>query len=136
MTFPVVDGYRAMELGSPGDMRMLLNGLVLDGAKRATAGLRAEYAEEDEEVEAVGERLALVDDELNRIGLIEVTRVDLTTFGEVTWEFARAEGEGFTDLADWRDAHKRFWLREGVEVTDATEVTCIYFELVPPGDDM
>lgn len=131
MAFPVVDGYRTMELGSPGEMRRRLNGLVLDGTKRATAGLRAEYAEENEPVEAVGERMALVDDDLNRLGLIEVTRVDPTTFGEVTWEFAQAEGEGFTDLADWRDAHKRFWLREGVDVTDATEVVCIYFDLAP-----
>jgi uncharacterized protein YhfF len=130
MTFPVKDGYRTMELGSPGAQRSLLNGLVLDGSKRATAGLLAEYVEEGEPVESVGERLALVDDDLNRLGLIEVTRVDITTLGEVTWDFAQTEGEGFTDLADWREAHERFWRGEGVEVTDATEVTCIYFNLV------
>jgi hypothetical protein len=37
--WPRVDGLRAMELGAPGGMRQWLNGLVLAGRKRATAGL-------------------------------------------------------------------------------------------------
>ena len=130
MTFRVVDGYRTMELGTPGEGRSQLNALVLGGDKRATAGLLAQYAEEDEPVESVGERLVLVDDHLNRLGLIEVTRVDITTLAEVTWDFAQTEGEDFTDLADWRQAHEGFWIGQGVDVTDATEVTCIYFDLV------
>ncbi|HYI32911.1 MAG TPA: ASCH domain-containing protein [Glaciibacter sp.] len=130
MTFPVVDGYRTIELGSPGEGRSLLNRLVLDGIKRATAGLVADYAEEDEPVESVGERLVLVDDDLNRLGLIEVTRVDIVPLCEVTWDFAQAEGEGFTDLADWREAHESFWISKGVDITDTTQVTCIYFDLV------
>jgi uncharacterized protein YhfF len=84
-------------------------------------------------VESVGERLVLVDDDLNRLGLIEVTRVDILPLAEVTWEFAQAEGEGFTDLADWREAHESFWISRGVEVTDATQVTCIYFDLIEKG---
>jgi len=130
MTFPVVDGYRSIELGSPGAQRSLLNGLVLNGSKRATAGLLTDYAEQDEPVESVGERLVLVDDDLNRLGLIEVTRVDILPLSDVTWDFAQAEGEGFTDLADWREAHESFWISQGVEITDATQVTCIYFDLV------
>jgi len=39
---------RALELGTPGEMRTWLNGLVIDGRKRATAGLLSEYVEEQE----------------------------------------------------------------------------------------
>ncbi len=132
MTFPMVDGYRTLELGTPGAMRAELNRLVLQGQKRATAGLAAEYLEEDEPIESVGERLALVDDDLNRIAIIEVTEVVPTTFGEVTWDFAQAEGEGFADLADWREQHRRYWASVGREIEDSTLLACIYFEVVRP----
>ncbi len=131
----MVDGYRTMELGTPGEGRRHLNALVLAGKKQATAGLLAEYVKEGEPVESVGERLVLVDDDQNRLGLIEVTRADILPLGEVTWEFGQAEGEGFTDLADWRQAHESYWASQGVEVTDATEVTCIYFQLVDRAEE-
>ena len=138
MTFPTVDGLRTMELGSPGGLRAHLNDCVLNGTKRATAGLLSEYLTENEPWEHVGERLVLVDDDSKPLGVIEVTRVEETTFAEVTWEFAQAEGEGFTDLEDWRRAHRDYWLTEGEQVTDDTPVLCIYFELVardyPPRD--
>ena len=95
MTFPTVDGLRTMELGSPGGLRAHLNDCVLNGTKRATAGLPSEYIAESEPWEHVGERLVLVDDDSKPLGVIEVTRVEETTFAEVTWEFAQAEGEGF-----------------------------------------
>jgi uncharacterized protein YhfF len=73
-----VDGLRALELGTPGDLRAELNGLVLDGRKRATAGLLAEYAEEQEELEHVGERLALEEwrDRHRRYWAAQGTQVD------------------------------------------------------------
>jgi len=52
MRFPVIGGLRALELGTPGPMRERLNGLVLAGTKRATAGTLEEY--EDNELEEVG----------------------------------------------------------------------------------
>ena len=64
MSFPVVDGLRTMEFGSPGQMRDWLNDLVLSGRKVGTFGLVDEYVEEDEPVEEVGERLCVVDDDL------------------------------------------------------------------------
>ena len=48
MTWPRVDGMRSLELGSPGEMRARLNGLVVEGRKRATAGLVEEYEREGE----------------------------------------------------------------------------------------
>jgi len=125
---PVVDGLRALELGTPGPMRARLNELVLAGLKRATAGTADEYG--DEAFEHVGERLALVDDDLTKVGEVEVTATELTTFGAVPWSFAQAEGEGDASIHQWREGHRRFWSDEGVSVTDDLAVFLIYFSLV------
>lgn len=90
--WPRVNGMRSMELGTPDGIRAELNSLVLAGRKTATTGLLAEYAEESEELELPGERLALVDDDGGFVAAIEITGVEVTTFGAVTWEHARAEG--------------------------------------------
>lgn len=137
MAFPRVDGLRALELGTSGsELQRELNALVLAGEKRATAGLLSEYADEGEELETVGEEQYLVDAEGRAIARIRYTRVDVVPFAEVTWEFAQAEGEGFTDIDDWRSAHRRYWQREsGIDVTDEEPVVCLWFEVlvtVPP----
>ena len=132
--WPRVDGLRALELGTPGEQRTWLNGLVLDGRKRATAGLLTEYTEEQEELEHVGERLALLDDEGGRIATVEVTRIERTTFAEVPWEFAAAEDEGDEDIEEWREGHRRDWARQGIPVTDDTAVVLLWFRLVDDDD--
>ncbi|MBO7937691.1 ASCH domain-containing protein [Streptomyces sp. S9] len=129
--WPRVDGMRALELGSPGEMRGRLNALVLSGRKRATTGLLAEYTEEGEQLEHVGERLALLDTDGRSVATLEITGVERTTFGEVTWEHAAAEGEGDADLAEWRAGHSRFWAAEGTLVEDGTPLVCLTFRLVP-----
>lgn len=135
MTFPRVDGLRALELGSSGsDLQRELNALVLAGEKRATAGLLSEYTDEGEDLETVGEEQYLVDAEGEAIALIRYTRIDVVPFVDVTWEFAQAEGEGFTDIDDWRSAHRRYWKREsGIDVTDEEPVVCLWFEVLAIG---
>lgn len=138
MAFPRHDGLRCLELGSPGPSRERLVGLVLSGSKRATAGLLGEYADEGEELEAVGERQWLLGPDDSAAALVEYTRVETVRFDEVTWEFAQAEGEGFVDLADWREQHLGFWSRwYGVEVDDpafpvqpGTPVVCLWFDVL------
>ena len=110
-------------------MRAELNSLVLAGTKTATAGLRAEYEKEGEELERVGECLALVDDRDAPIGVVEVMSVNVVPFGRVPWEFAAAEGEGFTSTEHWREAHARFWAGQGADVDGDTEIVCIRFVL-------
>jgi uncharacterized protein YhfF len=109
-------------------MRADLNSLVLEGTKTATAGLLAEYEIEAEELERVGERLALVDDDAP-VGVVEVTAVNVVPFGQVPWEFADAEGEGFTSIEHWRDVHARFWADHRARVDDDTEIVCVHFVL-------
>jgi uncharacterized protein YhfF len=124
-----VDGLRALELGTPGGLREELNGLVLSGRKRATAGLLRDYEQEDEVLEHVGERLALLDDDGRALAVVEVTDVQLCRFTDVPWDFAAAEGEGDEDLEQWRAGHRRYWAAQGTPVDDDTAVVCLRFVL-------
>jgi uncharacterized protein YhfF len=108
LTIDGIDDLRLLEIGTPGEMRQRLNGLILAQRKRATAGLLLDYVRDDEELEFVGERLALVDDDQRRIAIVEVVRIDTVPFGEVSWKFAQAEGEGDESLDEWREGHLRF----------------------------
>ena len=131
MSWPRVDGLRAMELGRPGEQRRRLNDYVLHGEKRATAGLLSrDYEAEGEPVEQVGELMALVDDDGKAVATLRVTEVVVRGFADVPWEFAQAEGEGFTSIEHWRDGHRRFWVGDGVDVRDDTPVVCVHFDLV------
>ncbi|MFC7817082.1 MULTISPECIES: ASCH domain-containing protein [unclassified Streptomyces] len=126
---------RALELGTAGEMRERLNGLVLAGKKTATTGLLAEYVEETEGLEFEGERLALAGNDGDRVATIEITGVELAAFGGVTWEHATAEGEGDRSLDEWRAGHMRFWEGIGTPVDDDTPLVCLRFRLVPPPSD-
>lgn len=129
MAFPIVDGLRAIELGTPGPLRQQLVDLVVHGDKRATAGLLSEYEEEGEPLEHVGERLAVVDDDGRRVATIRVTEVVISRFAVVPDRFALAEAEGDLTAADFRASHTRFWTSIGAPVGDDMLVAQLYFDL-------
>ncbi|MEV0154155.1 ASCH domain-containing protein [Micromonospora sp. NPDC050686] len=132
--WPRIGGLRTLDLGTPGELRARLNGLVLAGVKTATAGLLTEYAHEQEELEHVGERLALVDDDGHLVGVVRVTGIEVVRFADVSWDFARSEGEGDRSVEEWRAGHAAYWAREGTPVDDDTDVVCVRFRLVSAGD--
>jgi uncharacterized protein YhfF len=128
--------------GSRGEMRRELTELVVAGTKTATAALLAEYEAERDEVPVVGTRSPVIDDDEQVIGVLVTTRVEHLPLEEVFWEFADAEGEGFTDVDDWRTQHERFWNRHSVPLVrelldptfaldDATVVVCEWFSFEP-----
>ena len=128
--FPVVDDLRAIEFGSPGKSRETIVNFVVHGKKRATAGLAAEYETEGEEVEYIGECLAMLDNDSRHIATLQVTRVDISRFADVPDEFALAEAEGDLNAADFRASHYAFWTRAGETITDDTMINQIYFDLL------
>ncbi|WP_116995455.1 ASCH domain-containing protein [Desertimonas flava] len=130
MAFPVVNGLRAIEFGTPGALRQLLVDLVVNGNKRATAGLLTEYEDEGEPLEHVGERLAIVDDDGRHVATVVVTDVVVSRFADVPDEFALAEAEGDLTAADFRESHSRYWASVGAPVTDDTPVVQVYFDFV------
>jgi uncharacterized protein YhfF len=126
----MVDGLRSLEIGTPGTMRQRLNQLILDGRKRATAGLLVDYVRENEELETEGDRLALVDDDGRRVATVVVTEVATVPFVEVPWSFAQAEGEGDESLEEWRHGHRRFWSEYGDRIEDQTPAVLIWFDVL------
>ena len=130
MAFLRVNGLRSIEFGTPGAMRDRLNDLIINGNKRATAGLlKEDYIDEGEEIEFVGERLANLDNYQKQIGIIKVTRVEVMEFKDVPTEFALAEAEGDLSGDDFRRSHSKFWNSVGVDAKPETKVVTVYFDL-------
>ena len=131
MTFPVVNGLRSIEFGTPGESRDKLIALILDGNKRATAGtLEWDYIAENESIETIGEKLAVLDNNNQHIATIQVTRVEVKRFADVPDEFALAEAEGDLSGDDFRESHSAFWSKLGLEITNETEIVLVYFDLI------
>jgi uncharacterized protein YhfF len=131
MTFPIVNGMRTVEFGIPGESRNKLISLILDGNKRATAGtLEWDYVAENEPIESVGEKLAVLDNENRHIATIQATRVEVKRFADVPTEFALAEAEGDLSGDDFRASHFAFWSKLGLDIKDETEIVLVYFDLI------
>ena len=130
MSFKVVNGLRTIEFGTPGESREKLTNLVIYGNKRATAGLASEYHAENEPVEHIGEELYLLGNDDEVLGKIRVTEVTECKFIDVPDRFALAEAEGDLNAHDFRESHQEYWNRVGIQVTDATPIVLVYFELI------
>jgi len=131
MTFPIVNGLRSIEFGNPGESRDTILSFLLDGNKRATAGtLEWDYIAENEPIETVGEKLAVLDNHNQHIATILVNRVEVKRFADVPDEFALAEAEGDLSGDDFRESHFAFWTKNGSPVTDETEIVLVYFDLI------
>jgi uncharacterized protein YhfF len=122
---------RTVEFGNPGESRDRLISLILDGNKRATAGtLEWDYVAENEPIESVGEKLAVLDNENRHIATIQATRVEVKRFADVPTEFALAEAEGDLSGDDFRASHFAFWSKLGLDIKDETEIVLVYFDLI------
>jgi uncharacterized protein YhfF len=131
MSFPIVNGLRGVEFGNPGESREKLISLILDGNKRATAGtLEWDYLAENEPIETVGEKLAVIDNHNKHVATIQATRVEVSRFADVPDEFALAEAEGDLSGDDFRESHFAFWSKLGLPITDETEIVLVYFDLI------
>ena len=128
--FKVVDDLRSIEFGTPGESRARLVDFIVNGDKRATAGLLDDYAKESEPIEIVGECLAMLDNSDHHVATLRVNRVEVSRFIDVPDEFALAEAEGDLNAADFRASHSDYWSRIGEAITDDTQIVQVYFELL------
>jgi uncharacterized protein YhfF len=119
-----------LELGYPRtELRRSLVEAVLRGDKTATAGLATDHAPHTTEpLPAPGNRWLLLDFDDQPVAVVETTEVRIVPAGQVDVQFARAEGEGFESVADWRAAHERFWSEQAI--TDDTPIVAERFKLV------
>jgi uncharacterized protein YhfF len=111
----VDDVVKVCELGTPGSLRDRLVAAVLAGEKTATSSLLAEWESEGETLPVAGEHQAVVDSNGRPIAVIELLGVDVMRLGDADLQLALDEGEGFRSVAEWRQAHERFWSEEVVQ---------------------
>lgn len=110
-----------------------LLGLVLDGTKRATAALVAEFAAEGQPLPRIGGHWIACDSTGRPRVILRSTELRLAAFDEVDERFAYDEGEDDRSLASWRENHRRYWQRVaptlGFEWTEQHEIVLERFEV-------
>ena len=123
----VPEKYRSLRSFAFGDGPALadeLLDLVIRGVKTATCS-----TEDEPNTSTQGERWIVLDGRGMARCVIESTEVTYRRFGEVDAGFAYDEGEGDRSLACWRDAHRRYFARQG-KFTEDMMLMCERFRLV------
>jgi uncharacterized protein YhfF len=123
----VPEQYRGLRSFAFGDSPRLadeLIELVLKGVKTATCS-----TEDEPNTSTPGEHWIVLDGRGTPRCVIETTEVTYRRFGEVDAAFAHEEGEGDRSLAYWRDAHRRYFGRQG-KFSEDMMLMCERFRLV------
>ena len=128
---------RICEFAIPGTLRDQLVDAVLRGEKTATSSLKVEWELENEPLPLGGERQTVVDSKGEPVGTIEILEAEVIRLADTDLGLARAEGEGFASVAEWREAHEHFWSEEvlprlptAATLSDDTLVVVERFRLV------
>ncbi|VOY85140.1 acetyltransferase [Streptococcus pneumoniae] len=80
----------------------LLADLVFKGEKTATASAYDLYVLEDEPLPQVGTFDVILDSQNQSVCIVEITKVSVELFNQVSAQHAFKEGEGDKSLAYWR----------------------------------
>ena len=137
------DDLPVLELAFPGPERDSGVAAILAGEKTALTGLLQLYQHEGEPVPRPGGRFSVLDSAGQPVAVIELTEVRVVPISTVDDDYARAEGRGYADAAQWRTAHEDFFCSEGVArllgatpvIGDDTLVVTERFRLVQPVSD-
>jgi uncharacterized protein YhfF len=137
------DDLPVLELAFPGPERDSGIAAILAGEKTAMTGLLRIHDHSGEPVPQPGQRFSVVDSAGQPAAVIELTEVRVVPISEVDDAYARAEGRGYADAAQWRRAHEEFFRSDGVaaflgavpEIDDDTLVVIERFRLVEPAAD-
>jgi uncharacterized protein YhfF len=132
----------ALELAFPGPERDSGVAAILAGRKTALTGLLEIFEHAAEPVPEPGQRFSVLDSAGQSAAVIELTEVRVVPISEVDDSYARAEGRGYADAAQWRRAHEDFFCSEGIAaflgatpvIDDATLVVTERFRLVGSND--
>lgn len=114
----------------------LLADLVFKGEKTATASAYDLYALEGEFLPQEGTFDIILDSQNQAVCIVEITRVSVQPFNQVSAQHAFNEGEGDKSLAYWRQVHEDCfaeWMREaGLTFTHESKVVLEEFRKVYP----
>ena len=110
--------------------------LVLKGEKTATASAYDLYALEDEPLPQEGKFDVILDSQNQAVCIVEIIKVSVEPFNQVSAQHAYKEGEGDKSLTYWRQVHEDFfteWMREaGLSFTPNSKVVLEEFRKVYP----
>lgn len=101
--------------GDSPEMADRLLDLVLNGPKRATAGLASDYTDADEPLPEPGGHWIVVDGTGTPRCILRTTEIRVGTLKSVDDAFAWDEGEGDRSRDDWLASHRAFFQRQGKE---------------------
>ena len=110
--------------------------LVLRGEKTATASAYELYKLENEPLPQVGTFDVILDSRDRAVCIVEITKVSVMPFNEVSAEHAFKEGEGDKSLAYWQQVHQAFFTEclaeAGLEFSQESGVVLEEFHKVYP----
>lgn len=114
----------------------LLADLVFKGEKTATASAYDLYVLEDEPLPQVGTFDVILDSQNQSVCIVEITKVSVELFNQVSAQHAFKEGEGDKSLAYWRQIHEDFFTdclgEVGLTFTPESKVVLEEFRKVYP----
>ena len=114
----------------------LLADLVFTGEKTATASAYDLYAVEDEPLPQEGTFDVVLDSKDQAVCIVEITKVSVQPFHQVSADHAYKEGEGDKSLANWRQVHEDFFKdcfgEAGLTFTPDSKVVLEEFRKVYP----
>ncbi|MEV7769642.1 ASCH domain-containing protein [Microbacterium sp. NPDC086615] len=84
---------------------------VLEGEKRATSSLVAEYIAEGQPLPRIGSHWIACDGRGAPRAILRTTEMRLGVFESADARFAFDEGEDDRSLESWREEHRRYWTR-------------------------
>jgi uncharacterized protein YhfF len=126
----------AFSFGDSAALADELAALVVQGRKRATTSLPAEYSSEGLPLPVAGDVSIVTRSDAVPVAIIEFVEVRLVPFQAVDSAYAAIEGEGDASLAGWQAAHRSFFRRVcgrlGGQFEEATPVLCQQFRVVWP----
>ena len=128
--------YEVVAFGDSPAMADELGLLILNGPKRATAGLYSDFEGDIGSLPKVGAYVVVIDGKAAPLCIFQTTEVRIGPLSSVDEKFARDEGEGDRTREWWLAAHTEFFQRqaerEGFECTPDIETVFERFKVVWP----
>jgi len=108
--------------------------LTKQGIKRATSSLLDSYISENQPIPKKHDLHIITDWNQNPVCIIEISKVEIIKFRNITQEHAEIEGEGDKSLNYWRECHLKFFKQDAEYLnfafTEDSDVVFIIFDVV------
>jgi ASCH domain len=100
------DDLPVLELAFPGPERDSGVAAILAGEKTALTGLLQIHEHAGEPIPQPGQRFSVLDSAGQPTAVIELTEVRVVPISMVDDDYARAEGRGYADAAEWQSSRR------------------------------